>query len=60
MRKPKGPTKPPDDAAQSERFLSTAKELETDESGVSFERVMKAVAPVKPGAKRDAKRKPKP
>jgi hypothetical protein len=60
MKNQKGPKpRPPDDPAQSERFISTAKEIEADESGVSFERVMKAVTPVKTGAKPGAKRKPK-
>lgn len=55
MTKPKKPN-PPDDAAQSERFISTAKERQADESGVSFEHVMKSVVPaksvIKPGVKR--------
>lgn len=50
---------PPDDPAQSDRFVSTAKQLEADESGVSFERVMNAVTPVKSGQKSSANRKPK-
>lgn len=59
MKSPKGPKpRPPDNPAQSERFISTAKELEADESGVSFERVMKAVTTPPPVAKRSAKRKP--
>jgi hypothetical protein len=52
-------SRPPDDAAQSERFISTAKQLEADESGVSFERVIKVVAPSKAGVKPRAKPKPK-
>jgi hypothetical protein len=59
MRKPKEPTRPPDDAAQSERFLSTAKEQEADAEKVSFERVMRAIAPAKTGVKPRAKPKPK-
>lgn len=60
MTSPKGPKpRPPDNPAQSERFISTAKQLEADESGVSFERVMKTVAPAKSGVKPSAKRKPK-
>lgn len=51
--------RPPDDPVQSERFISTATELGTDDGGVSFERVMKAVAPAKTGVKPSAKRKPK-
>lgn len=60
MTKPRAPKpRPPDDPAQSDRFISTAKELEADESGVSFERVMKAVTPAKTGKPTSAKRKPK-
>jgi hypothetical protein len=60
MKSPKRPKPhPPDDPAQSERFLSTAKEIEADESGVSFERVMKAVMPAKVGVKPGTKRKSK-
>jgi hypothetical protein len=51
--------RPPDDPAQSDRFISTAKEIEVDESGVSFERVMKAVAPEKTGKPSTPKPKPK-
>lgn len=59
MPSPKPPKeRPPDDAAQSARFLSTAKELEADESGVSFERAMKAIAPAKTG--KSSKPKPSP
>lgn len=60
MTSPRAPKpRPPDDPAQSDRFISTAKQIEADENEVSFERVMKAVVPAKTGAKPGAKRKPK-
>lgn len=61
MKSPKGPKpRPPDDPAQSDRFVSTAKQLEADEGGAQFERALKAVVPPatvgpKPGAKRKGK-----
>ena len=35
----------PDDRGQSQRFVETAKKLEADESGKSFEKAMKAISP---------------
>jgi hypothetical protein len=43
-RKPKPP---PDDPAQSARFVETAKELEADKGGSAFARAMKELAPKK-------------
>lgn len=46
MTNPKGPKpRPPDDPAQSDRFIATAKQVEAEEGGAQFERAMKAVAP---------------
>ena len=39
MKKPRKPI--PDDKEQSQRFVETAKMLEIDESGKSFERALK-------------------
>lgn len=39
-------TKPePDNKEQSERFIETARELESDESGKAFERVVNKITP---------------
>ena len=35
----------PDDAKQSARFLEDARRLDVDESGKSFERVLKKIVP---------------
>jgi hypothetical protein len=43
--KPKNPTKKMSQAEQSERFKETARKLGVDESGESFERVFKRIAP---------------
>jgi hypothetical protein len=51
--------KPPDNAEQSARFISTAREREVDEKGDAFERAMKAVVPAKPGTQSNSKRPPK-
>ena len=37
----------PDDPEQSKRFIETAKKLETDESAIAFERVIKKILPEK-------------
>ncbi len=52
MPKRKTPETPETVAAQSKRFIETAKQLEADESGEAFERAFaKAVPPKsKPGA----------
>lgn len=42
----------PDDKEQSKRFIETARELEADESGKEFERVIKKVFPSTPPPKR--------
>ena len=62
MPNPRAPKpRPPDDPAQSDRFISTAKQLEAEEGGALFERAMKAaVPPATVRAKPSAKRKPKP
>jgi len=39
--------RPPDDKAQSERFVETARQLGTDESGKTFERAFRKVVPSK-------------
>ena len=52
-------SRPSDDPVQSERFLTTAKELEGVESKLSFVRVMDAIVPARSGVKPSAKRKPK-
>ena len=44
--KPKVP-KEADDKEQSEQFIVTARELETDETGAAFDRLFKTVAPPK-------------
>lgn len=38
----------PDNKEQSERFIETVKELEIDESGEAFNRVIKGIIPSKP------------
>ena len=44
-KKPKaGSSKKMTDKEQSARFIETARELESDESGVSFERFMKSLS----------------
>ena len=45
----------PDDPKQSERFVETAHKLEVDESGKSFERALRKVAPKKEQPKRTEK-----
>lgn len=42
-----------DNPEQSQRFVETAKELESDESGKSFEKAIRAVSP-KQKIKRDS------
>lgn len=44
--KPKSSVKP-DDLAEYERFLATAKEAEADKSAEGFERAMKKILPPK-------------
>ena len=39
------PNPPPDDKAQAQRFVETAKQLESDESGKQFEAAVKVVVP---------------
>jgi len=58
MSKPEKP-RPPDDAAQSTRFLSTAKEQDADLKGDAFERAFRAITPVRSGKLPTSKRKPK-
>lgn len=41
LNKPK-----PDDAKQSQRFVETARKLDVDESGDTFNRAIQAIAPV--------------
>ena len=43
----KQPKPKPDDPEQSKRFEETARQVEADESGKSFERAIEIVAPVK-------------
>ena len=38
-------SKPPDDPEQSARFIETAKDLESEESGKSFEKAVKLLKP---------------
>ena len=52
--KPKVPDKA-DDKEQSERFIETAMERDTDESGKAFERLFKTVAPVKNAARKTSR-----
>ena len=40
---PKKPKPKPDDAKQSKRFVDTARNLEVEESGKSFEHAMKII-----------------
>jgi hypothetical protein len=40
---------------QSQRFVETARELECDETGKTFERALKVIAPPKKKPKRAAK-----
>lgn len=51
--------RPPDDAEQSARFISAAKEREAEEKGDAFEKAMKVIAPVRSGQQPTPKRKPK-
>ena len=46
---PRKPNPPPDDKAQSQRFIETAKLLEADKTGKQFEAALKIV--VSPHAK---------
>ena len=39
------PNPPPDDKEQAQRFVATAKQLESDESGKQFEVAVKVVVP---------------
>jgi hypothetical protein len=41
----------PDDKEQSQRFVETARELEADESGKSFDKALKNVVPKKTRSK---------
>lgn len=54
---PRKPAPKQDDPEQSKRFIETARELETDESGEAFERTFRKVVPAKSpksgGAARD-------
>lgn len=43
---------PLDDKEQSRRFVETARELEADETGESFERAFKEIVPPKTGTTR--------
>jgi hypothetical protein len=45
---PKKPKPEPDDTEQSQRFVETARKLEVDESGKSFERAISATLSKKP------------
>tara|TARA_R110000850_G_scaffold122706_1_gene240669 strand:+ start:488 stop:652 length:165 start_codon:yes stop_codon:yes gene_type:complete len=45
-RKPR-PSVKPDDPAEYERFLATAKKVEADETSEGFERAMKKIVPPK-------------
>ncbi len=60
MSKPRK-ARPPDDAAQSARFIATAKESGADENGAAFEAALGAIAPRKTAVslvpKRQAKKK---
>jgi hypothetical protein len=47
MPKRKTPETPETMAAQKKRFIETAKELETDESGETFERMFAKAIPAK-------------
>jgi hypothetical protein len=40
----------PDDAEQSARFVETARQLESDESGQAFDGALGVVVPTKPAA----------
>jgi hypothetical protein len=44
---PRKPKPPPDDPEQSKRFIETAREIGTDESGERFERSLEKILPVK-------------
>jgi len=46
------PKPKPDDSEQSKRFKETARQLETDETGKSFQRAIKAVVPPKQTGKK--------
>jgi hypothetical protein len=48
---PKDQKLKPDDEKQSQRFVETAHQLETDESGKPFERALKKMIVVKPAKK---------
>lgn len=59
------PTPPPDDEAQSRRFIDTAKELGADQDSAEFDKAMEAVksakgskpaeAPARPSAKKPSR-----
>ena len=48
----KTPEKPQDDPEQSKRFEETARQLDADESGKTFKKALKIVAPSKRAATR--------
>lgn len=50
--------RPADDPVQSERFLSTAKELGAGESRASFEAALRVITPAKAAPKDRAKKRP--
>jgi hypothetical protein len=52
-------TKPPDDAEQSARFISTAKEVDAEKNSEEFERMVRVITPAKTSAKRSVKKKHK-
>jgi hypothetical protein len=54
----KKPAPPPDDPEQSKRFEEAARELDVDESGEAFERLLDTVLP-KPPQPEDPKQTPK-
>ena len=45
-----------DDKAQSRRFVETARDLESDESGQAFEKALKIVVPIKKSARKTTAR----
>ena len=49
----------PDDAAQSERFLLVAKELEADKNEAAFKAALRVITTPASGPKTSAEKKPK-
>ena len=54
---PRKPNPPPDDAAQTARFIEDAKLIDADKTGDAFSRALNAVVPV---PAKGSTKKPKP